>query len=320
MARTTSRPRRRNSRRPASLSAVTAVLQASLGDRLHDVGLAGQMRIVQSGRVVAPSAPELRAAFPRAASRVTVWLHGLGVTETVWRYPGRPRTSYGSLLERQEGFTPVFLRYNTGRSVRDSGAALDRLLEALLSAWPVSLTELALVGYSMGGLVVRSALQHGAARSATWVTRVRHTVHLGVPHLGAPLERVGRVTTSLLKALPNPFTKLIGAVADLRSAGVKALAHGDLTLDGAWVPLPPDGVHHAIVGALHANPHHPLSVLLGDGLVPLAQRTGPLVPRGAGLRPRAHHPARRRRSSGSAAEPTRVPGAPCGADRPAGAT
>jgi len=228
------------------------------------------MRIAQAGRAFAPTAAELKRAFPNASPRVTVWLHGLGVTETVWRYPGRPRSTYGSLLEREEGFTPVFLRYNTGRSVRDSGAALDALLEALVGSWPVPLGELALVGYSMGGLVVRSALQQGAARSASWVPLVQHTIHLGVPHLGAPLERAGRVTTSLLKALPNPITKLVGAVAGLRSAGVKDLAHGDLVPDGAWVPLPAAGIHHAIIGALHDDPDHPLSVLLGDGLVPLA--------------------------------------------------
>jgi hypothetical protein len=51
---------------------------------------------------------------------------------------------------------------------------------------------------------------------------------------------------------------------------VKDLAHGDLVPDGAWVPLPPEGVHHAIVGTLHEDPQHPLSWLLGDGLVPVA--------------------------------------------------
>src|SRR5262249_54424512 len=163
----------------------------------------------------------------------------------------RPRTSYGSMLERDAGFTPVFLRYNTGRSIGDSGAATDALVEQLVTSWPVDATEIALIGYSLGGLVVRSALQPGLARSADWVRRVRHTVHLGVPHLGAPLERVGRVATSLLKALPNPWTKLVGAAADLRSAGVKALAQGDLARDGTWVPLPPDGAHHAIIGTLH---------------------------------------------------------------------
>jgi len=99
---------------------------------------------------------------------------------------------------------------------------------------------------------------------------VRHTVHLGVPHLGAPLERAGRVATSLLRSLPNPWTRLIGRVADLRSAGVKDLAGGDLVPDGAWVPLPLEGIHHAIIGTVHRDPHHLLSWLLGDGLVPIA--------------------------------------------------
>jgi pimeloyl-ACP methyl ester carboxylesterase len=243
------------------------VLQASVGDRLHAAGLAAEIRIVRGGRPVPPELPSLREAFPRARRRLSLWVHGLGVTESVWSFPGRSRTSYGSLLERDAGFTPVFARYNTGRSIHDSGAAADALFEQLVASWPVEPTEIVLVGYSMGGLVVRSALQHGLARSAAWVGRVRHTVHLGVPHLGAPLERLGRVTASLLKSLPNPWTKLVGAVADLRSAGVKDLAHGDLVPDGSWVPLPLEGTHHAIIGTLHADPQHLLSWLLGDGMV-----------------------------------------------------
>ena len=246
------------------------MLQASIGDRLHAAGLAAEVQVVRGGRPVPISPASVREAFPRARRRLAVWVHGLGVTETIWSFPERSRTSYGSLLERDAGFTPVFLRYNTGRSIADSGAATDALLAQLVASWPVDATEIALIGYSMGGLVVRSALQQGLARSADWVRRVRHTVHLGVPHLGAPLERVGRVATSLLKALPNPWTKLVGAAADLRSAGVKALAHGELARDGTWVPLPLEGAHHAIIGTLHADPHHVLSWLLGDGLVPVA--------------------------------------------------
>ena len=245
------------------------MLQATVGDRLHAAGLAAEVRIVRGGRPVAISPASLHEAFPRARRRLAIWVHGLGVTETIWNFPGRPRTSYGSQLERDAGFTPVFLRYNTGRSIRDSGAAMDVLLEQLVDSWPVDAKEIALVGYSMGGLVVRSALQQGLARSAAWVRRVSHTVHLGVPHRGAPLERVGRVATSLLKALPNPWTKLVGAAADMRSAGVKDLARGDLVPDGTWVPLPLEGSHHAIVGTLHTDPLHVLSWLLGDGVVPI---------------------------------------------------
>ena len=266
--RTTTRRGKRPTNGPA-LSDLVAVLHASVGDRLHDAGLAAEMRIIQ-GRPVDPSPAGLREAFPRARTRIAVWVHGLGVTEAVWSFRGRRRTSYGAMLERDAGFTSVFLRYNTGRSIQENGAAADALLTRLAASWPVRPREIALIGYSMGGLVVRSALQHGIARSAPWVQLVRHTVHLGVPHLGAPLERAGRVGASLLRALPNPWTKLIGATADLRSAGVKALAGGDLVPEGTWVPLPLEGTHHAIIGTLHRDPHHVVSWLLGDGLVPVA--------------------------------------------------
>ena len=249
---------------------MTAVLQASFGDRLHAFGLASEMTLVRDGRAISPSRGALREGFPRASRNIALWVHGLGTTEAVWERPGRKRLTFASLLERDARFTSVFLRYNTGRSIRANGESADLLLEQLVAAWPVRPSTITLIGYSMGGLVVRSALEHGAARSAPWVPLVRRTVHLGVPHLGAPLERAGRVTTSFLKAFPNPWTKLVGAVADLRSAGVKDLAAGDIVPDGAWVPLPRTGTHHAIVGTLHTDPLHVLSWLLGDGLVPIA--------------------------------------------------
>src|SRR5215471_19679524 len=139
--------RRRKSPQPTvGFSDLTAVLQASVGDHLHAAGLAAEVRIVRGGRPVAISRASLREAFPRARRRLAIWVHGLGVTESVWNFPGRPRTTYGSLLERDAGFTPVFLRYNTGRSIRDSGAALDVLLEQLVDSWPVDAREIALVG------------------------------------------------------------------------------------------------------------------------------------------------------------------------------
>ena len=51
---------------------------------------------------------------------------------------------------------------------------------------------------------------------------------------------------------------------------MKNLAGGDLVPDGTWVPLPLEGMHHAIIGTLHRDPHHVLSWLLGDGVVPIA--------------------------------------------------
>jgi len=96
---------------------------------------------------------------------------------------------YGLRLRAELGYTPVYVRYNTGRHVSDSGHDLAGLLDALLAAWPRQVDEFLLVGHSMGGLVIRSACHYGRQASAPWVDRVRHVFYLGSPHLGAPAAR-----------------------------------------------------------------------------------------------------------------------------------
>lgn len=57
------------------------------------------------------------------------------------------------------------VRENSGRHISHSGRDLAARLEELVAAWPVGVSEVALVGHSMGGLVARSACHYGA-RSA----------------------------------------------------------------------------------------------------------------------------------------------------------
>src|SRR4029079_17702299 len=111
--------------------------------------------------------------------RVVVFLHGLFETEYAWG-----RNSYGARLQRDLGVTPVYVRFNTGRHISENGRALAELLDALVADWPVEGEQIALVGHSLGGLVARSACHHGG----DWTPLVRHTVSLGSPHTGAPLE------------------------------------------------------------------------------------------------------------------------------------
>jgi triacylglycerol lipase len=273
-------------RRSAGWVAARAVLEASVGDWLHDQGLASRMDVVRNGVRIPTTRSALRRAFRRPSSRVTVWVHGLGVTERTWIFPGRVRQSFGTLLEREGGFTPVFVRYNTGRHLADSGRALDSLLTGLVEAWPVPLTELVLVGYSMGGLVVRSACDQAARRSASWLSRVRQAIYLGVPHLGAPMERAGRAVTAVLRGAPNRVLRAVGLLADQRSAGVKDLGDGMLGPGRTWLPLLPQLRHHVILGTLHRSERHLLSRLLGDGVVPIASARA-RVPRMAPVFPEA---------------------------------
>lgn len=114
----------------------------------------------------------------------------------------------------------------------------------------------------------------------TWLSRVRRALYIGVPHLGSPLERAGRGLSQVLRAIPNPYTRLVADVVDLRSSGVKDLGHGVLVQpDGEGtghplVPLLPELSHHLLVGALGREERPLLSALLGDGVVPLASAAG----------------------------------------------
>ena len=45
-------------------------------------------------------------------------------TESIWDFPGDPDTTYGSLLARDHGVTPIYLRYNTGQHISVNGREL----------------------------------------------------------------------------------------------------------------------------------------------------------------------------------------------------
>jgi triacylglycerol lipase len=108
----------------------------------------------------------LGRAPPNAGARLCVFVHGLMASESVWRFAGRPEITYGELLARERGVSPVYVRYNTGRHISTNGRELAASLQRLVRGWPVRVREIDLVGHSMGGLVIRSACHYGRA-SAT---------------------------------------------------------------------------------------------------------------------------------------------------------
>jgi hypothetical protein len=152
-----------------SANLALSALNAAIGDRLADDGdpLAIRMAVRDAGRDVGLSPVALASTFPRATPKMAVFVHGLGETEHSWR-PGRDAAdlvSYGDSLREELGYTPVYLRYNSGRHISDNGRELAGLLGDLTAAWPAPVEELLLVGHSMGGLTIRSACHHGRATS-----------------------------------------------------------------------------------------------------------------------------------------------------------
>ncbi|CAN7205786.1 triacylglycerol lipase [Acidovorax sp. Leaf78] len=266
--------------------AVMAALNGVMGDRLqadHNP-LCTPMGFYQQGLPLDPAA---LGTAGRATGKLLVLVHGLCMNDLQWQRGGH---DHGAYLALALGYTPVYLRYNTGLHTSTNGAELSRMLDALVAAWPVPVTDVAILAHSMGGLVARSACQHAAAGdqapAVRWQGLLRHLVCLGTPHHGAPLERAGSWVDVLLgsSAYSRPFARL----AQLRSAGITDLRYGHVC-DADWagrdrfrqspdqrtpVPLPP-GVACCTVAATLAVRRSPVAErLLGDGLVPLRSALG----------------------------------------------
>jgi hypothetical protein len=249
------------------------------GDRLAQdhPDLAVELALRRRGADVPLDADGLASAFPDATPRLAVFVHGLCETDEAWRLgslTGAPAPSYGDRLRDELGYTPLYVRYNTGLRVGANGRNLAEALARIESNWPVDVEELALVGHSMGGLVARSACHHGEHDGHGWVERARHVFSLGTPHLGAPLEKAASAAARALNALPEsrPFGDLF---LNRRSAGIKDLRFGNVVEADEDVPF----LSHATycyIGATLTSSHEGIGGLVGDLLVhyPSASGTG----------------------------------------------
>ena len=286
-----------------------SVLNGMIGDYLHhrQNGLAIDMACYHRNRPLPLTTADLLRVHPNPGAKLCILLHGLGCNEGVWAFPdttpGDPAQSYGTLLQRELGYTPFFLRYNTGLPVADNGKTLATLLDNLLNCYPTNADDIVLIGHSMGGLVLRSACHYGIRQDCQWVDKVRRVFYLGTPHEGAILEQLGHVAVTVLQTVPNPITQIIGKILDRRSQGVKDLRSGSwLAEDGLDDDLEvgrPDhrgavswlahAHHYLLVGTLTEDPDHALTLLLGDALVRLPRAYGQSPPAaGSGPAPNPH--------------------------------
>lgn len=267
-------------------SRLQSALNGAVGDGLDGAtrALAVAMSLRSEGRDVPCDRTCLTAAFPHATSRVVLFVHGLCHDENAWTPPPDeltqlPRASFGDQLAAETGVSTLFLRYNTGRHVSENGADLAALLDGLTEAWPVPITELTLVGHSMGGLVIRSACADAVRRGAAWPDLTGLVVTIGTPHTGAPLEQVAAATARLLEK--SEVTRGVARAFHARSAGIKDLRRG-YTSDAEWAEcdqdlcahdhrqdLPPlESADHLVIAAtVTTDPAHPLGRAIGDILV-----------------------------------------------------
>ena len=249
-----------------------AALNGVLGDHLVRSAnpLAIPMRLRRGGQALALE-PEALAA--EQGEELLLLVHGLCMNDLQWQHQGQ---DHGERMARELGLRPLYLHYNTGLPIAANGRELAVLLDQLVANWPVPLKRLVLLGHSMGGLVLRSALHQ--SQGAAWTQRVSHLLCLGSPHLGSPLERAGRGVDLLLDAAP--YAAPLARLGKVRSAGITDLRHGRVLDAGpvdraprAAVPLPDGMACHALAGTL-GSLAGAKTRLLGDGLVPLNSALG----------------------------------------------
>jgi pimeloyl-ACP methyl ester carboxylesterase len=276
----------------AALGAVNGVVGDYLRTRHNglDLGMTLRYQDTYLGR----DPDSIREGLAGAGPRLVVFVHGLACTEWSWclnsaEYHGDPAASFGTLLARDLGLTPIYLRYNTGRHVSENGRDLARLLQGLVANYPVKVEEIILIGHSMGGLVARSACHYASEEGLGWVGQLSRVFCLGTPHHGAALEKIGNVVGAVLSLVDLPGTTIPAKIIAARSAGIKDLRYG-YVVDEEWldrdpdalldnqrrqIPLVPHAAYYFVSATVSQDAAHPVGQLLGDLLVRIPSASGP---------------------------------------------
>lgn len=266
--------------------AVLAALNGVIGDRLVTSGnpLATPMSLRYQGAALDWQA---LPPMPDATGKIVLLIHGLCMNDLQWQPSGAALPgNHGATLAAELGYTPIYVRYNTGLHTSQNAHELSRQLEQLLAHWPTAVDELAVIGHSMGGLVIRGALHYAQADGLRWPGVLKHLVFLGTPHHGAPLERAGNWVDVILGS--TPYSAPLAKLGQLRSAGITDLRYGHV-LDLDWqghdrfrrkpdsrqrLPLPEGVACFAVAATLAAKRSALADRLIGDGLVPLHSALG----------------------------------------------
>lgn len=267
--------------------AVLAALNGVLGDQMAASGnpLTTPMKFRYGGKLLDFGHPESTPST--LGNKVLILIHGSCMNELQWHTEKDGMVcDHGLDLAKALGYTPVYVRYNTGLHISENGREFAKQLEKLLAHWPQPIEELTILAHSMGGLVTRSACHYGAQANHGWLRNLKSIVFLGTPHWGSPLERAGNWVDVILAS--TPYTAPYAKLGHMRSAGITDLRHGYL-LDEDWQgtnrfhrkpdsrpPLPlPVGVACYTVAATLAAKRSPVADrLVGDGLVPLNSALG----------------------------------------------
>lgn len=258
-----------------------AMLNGICGDHLEDTGnvLAIPMEFIVPPESLRVGTKEASPASPH----IVVLLHGLCLSEQSWQRDENP--GMGEHLKQELGMSPVYLRYNTGRRVSANGKELADRLDDLIAGWPVPVESLSLIGYSMGGLVIRSACWYADSEQRSWIKPLKRILFLGTPHHGSPIENAGHLVDRAMQSVKYVEPLAFGRK---RSAGIKDLREGDFLGDEwdrrgceksvpdshSYCPLLPLVDYYFVAASIGHHEEDPLGYIFGDLLVRVSSALG----------------------------------------------
>lgn len=266
-----------------------AIINGLIGDTLAELNspLAIQMSFREHGRDVHVADLSLPRHAPENKRHFVIFVHGLmgedGLWQesSLWQSPSIETTRYGTLLEKELEVTGLYLRYNSGLHISDNGKNLNTLLQELVDLYGEIIGRITLIGYSMGGLVVRSAGYYAEKQRRNWLNKLSTVVLMSVPHEGSYVEQFNHLTSLILRTIPNIPTRIVAHVIDKRSGGIKDLRYGFMVeedwknqnsdhlgaVQRTFVNLVPSVNYHLIAGTIAEDEMSPLALFFGDGLV-----------------------------------------------------
>lgn len=252
-------------------------------------GMMGDHLVTQNNPLAVPMRFYDRYGQPQrlpVSGRIVVLCHGLCLSYLTW-HPCEEDSLGEAIVLAEPKATVLYLDYNTGRRISQNGHCLSALMQQLVDDNP-DITQIDLVGYSMGGLISRSALYYAEQEGLDWLKRVGNFITIGTPHHGAILERISYHVLDIIGKVP--FAGSLSKLGNIRSAGIIDLRHGSIR-DEDWQHLdvrdvlPEDFRHPAklpshvrtffIAGTIAEGLYDSVATsLVGDGLVMVESALG----------------------------------------------
>lgn len=259
------------------------VLNGLMGDEFEENNdlLAIKMSFRYSNQDVAVHELSTYYDFKQFGGKVNVLIHGLMGDEYMWKKEKpKQKNKIGDWLENNSFANNLYLRYNTGLHISENGRALSDLLEKFTTQYGDEITQINLIGHSMGGLLIRSAGYYADIQRQNWIAKLKNVFLIGVPNEGSYLAQIGFFVKHVFRKIDISHDDYIARLMDVRSNGIKDLSFAYLT-DEDWLDKDSEDidkhpvtkvrlipkVKYYLIGGVIGKKNDIVHKYLGDGLV-----------------------------------------------------